>query len=57
MIVLVTDPITNAIVSKPQEHPYIIHGEGRNITKIYFECQENKEKYMKQYSISNVVTA
>ena len=48
MIVLVTDPITNTIVNNPKEHPFIIQGEGRNSTKIYFETQANKEKYLKE---------
>ena len=49
MIVLVTDPITNTIVDSPKDHPFIIQGEGRNSTKIYFENQENKEKYLKEH--------
>lgn len=47
MIVLITDPITNKMVSNPRKHPYIIQGSGRNITKIYFESQLSKEKYLK----------
>ena len=57
MIVLVTDPMTNTIVEKPQNHPFVIHGEGRNSTKIYFESQKNKEEYLKQYSEKNIVMA
>lgn len=53
MIVMVSDPISNTIITKPQEHPYIIHGEGRNTTKIYFESQENKERYLKQYNFKS----
>ena len=47
MIVLITDPITNKMVSDPRKHPYIVQGSGRNITKIYFESQLSKEKYLK----------
>lgn len=53
MIVLVTDPITNTIVNNPKEHPFIIQGEGRNSTKIYFETQANKEKYLKEQYVSS----
>lgn len=53
MIVMVTDPISNMIVTKPQDHPYIIRGEGRNSTKIYFESQENKERYLKLYNFTS----
>lgn len=55
MIVLVTDPITNTMVTNTKDHPYIIHGEGRNTTKIYFESQENKEKYLKSHTFENVI--
>ena len=56
MIVMVTDPISNTMVTKPQDHPYIIQGEGRNSTKIYFENQENKERYLKLYNFKSVTT-
>ena len=52
MIVLVTDPISNIMVTNPKEHPYIIQGEGRNSTKIYFENLENKERYIKQFTFT-----
>lgn len=52
MIVLVTDPITNTIVTCPKDHPYVIQGEGRNSTKIYFETQENKERFLKEQSFN-----
>lgn len=52
MIVLVTDPITNIMVTNPKDHPYVIKGEGRNATKIYFETQENKDKYLQQFNFS-----
>jgi len=52
MIVMVTDPISNTIVTRPQDHPYVIRGEGRNSMKIYFESQENKERYLKQYNFT-----
>ena len=56
MIVMVTDPISNTIVTRPKDHPYVIQGEGRNSTKIYFETQENKERYLKQYTFPSVKT-
>ena len=55
MIVLVTDPITNTMVTNTKDHPYIIHGEGRNTTKIYFESHENKEKYLKSHTFESVI--
>lgn len=54
MIVMVTDPISNTMVTNRECHPFIIHGEGRNSTKIYFETQENKEKYLKLNAFSVV---
>ena len=54
MIVLVTDPITNNMVTKPSKHPYIIQGNGRNTTKIYFESEKNKERYLRLSGIKNV---
>ncbi|MGD8559898.1 MAG: hypothetical protein PVF34_07575 [Gammaproteobacteria bacterium] len=47
MIVLVTDPITNKMVTDPHRHPFVIQGSGHNITKIYFESQRSKEQYLK----------
>jgi len=52
MIVLVTDPITNTIVTKPKDHPFLVCGDGRHSTKIYFESEENKERYIQQNSTS-----
>ena len=39
MIVLVTDPITNKMVTDPKKHPFVIQGSGHGTTKIYFESQ------------------
>ena len=49
MIVLVTDPITNKMVTDPKNHPFVIEGTGRSTTKIYFESQASKEEYLKNY--------
>ena len=56
MIVMVTDPISNIMVTNPKDRPFIIQGEGRNSTKIYFESQANKERYLKQYTYSTLKT-
>jgi len=55
MIVMVTDPISNIMVTNPKQHPYLIQGEGRNSTKIYFETEENRERYLKQITFTSVI--
>jgi len=47
MIVLITDPITNNLVTNPKNHPFVIEGTERNLTKIYFESQATREAYLK----------
>ncbi len=53
MIVVVTDPVTNNIVKDPQQHPYVIHGSGHNITKIYFETELSKIRYLENQNIKS----
>ena len=40
-----TAPITLHDVPDPENHPYIIEGQGDNSLKIYFETEENKHIY------------
>ena len=54
MIVLVTDPITNKMVTDPKKHPFVIQGSGHGTTKIYFESQSSKEEYLKNYSLKAI---
>ena len=55
MIVLVTDPVTNKMISDPKSHPFVIQGSGRSTTKIYFESQASKEQYLKLISINGLL--
>ncbi len=45
MRVSTTDPITLHDVENPEEHPFIVEGEGDNALKIYFESEETKKAY------------
>lgn len=56
MIVLVTDPVTNNIVKNPKTHPYVIHGDGHKITKIYFETEASKNEYLKNHSLKMILS-
>jgi hypothetical protein len=40
------DPISMNDVMDVNTAPYVIEGEGPNALKIYFENEDNKEKYM-----------
>ncbi|GMQ77126.1 MAG: hypothetical protein BMS9Abin01_2440 [Gammaproteobacteria bacterium] len=46
MRIQTTDPITLNTVEDPENHPFIIEGEGENALKIYFETEENKKAYL-----------
>lgn len=46
MIVSTTDPITGRDIKDPENHPYIIEGEGEMAVKIYFESEETKRQYL-----------
>ena len=56
MIVLVTDPVTNNIVKNPKTHPYVLHGSGHNITKIYFETETSKSEYLKNQNLKMILS-
>ena len=46
MIVSTTDPISLVDVKNPENHPFIVEGDGDNALKIYFENEENKNIYL-----------
>ena len=46
MRVTTTDPISMHDVMNPEQHPYVIEGEGDSAIKIFFENEENKQTYM-----------
>ena len=46
MMISTTDPITMKDVSDPENHPYLIEGEGPNAIKIYFESEQTKQEYL-----------
>ena len=46
MRVSTTDPITLRDVPNPQEHPFVIEGEGDTAIKIYFESEDTKREYL-----------
>lgn len=46
MMVSTTDPITLQEIADPEQHPFVIKGEGRNAVKIYFESEETRQAYI-----------
>jgi len=46
MRVSTTDPITLRDVPNPEEHPFVIEGEGDTAIKIYFESEDTKREYL-----------
>lgn len=46
MIVTTTDPITGKEVLDPENHPFLIEGEGEYALKIYFESEATKRVYL-----------
>lgn len=46
MRISTTDPITLNDVSNPENHPFIVEGEGDNALKIYFESEDTKKAYL-----------
>ena len=46
MMISTTDPITMQDISDPENHPYVIEGEGPNAIKIYFESEQTKQEYL-----------
>lgn len=45
MRVSTTDPITLHDVPDPENHPFLVEGEGENALKIYFETEETRHEY------------
>ncbi|HED15542.1 MAG TPA: hypothetical protein ENI64_01800 [Gammaproteobacteria bacterium] len=41
-----TDPISLHDVMNPEQHPFVIDGEGDSAIKIFFENEENKRTYL-----------
>ncbi len=46
MIVTTTDPITGREVTNPDQHPFLVEGEGVYALKIYFESEATKQAYL-----------
>lgn len=46
MRITTTDPISLHDVENPDQHPFVIEGEGESAIKIYFENEENKQTYL-----------
>ncbi len=46
MRISTTDPITMRDIPDPENHPFIVEGEGENALKIYFESEETKNEYL-----------
>ncbi len=46
MRISTTDPITLNDIPDPENHPYVIEGEGDSALKIYFESEKTKKEYM-----------
>ncbi|MFA7387429.1 MAG: hypothetical protein WCZ87_07195 [Thiohalobacteraceae bacterium] len=45
MIITTTDPISGKEVSDPENHPFLIEGEGEYALKMYFESEATKRAY------------
>ena len=46
MIVTTTDPITGREITNPEQHPFLVEGEGVYALKIYFESEATKLAYL-----------
>ena len=46
MMISTTDPITMQDISDPENHPYVIKGEGPDAIKLYFESEQTKQEYL-----------
>lgn len=46
MRITTTDPMTLNDVPNPENHPYVVEGEGASALKIYFENEDNRKAYL-----------
>lgn len=46
MIISTTDPVSLVVIQNPENHPFVIEGDGDTALKIYFENEENKAAYL-----------
>lgn len=46
MIISTTDPVSLVVIQNPENHPFVIEGDGDMALKIYFENEENKAAYL-----------
>ncbi len=46
MLISTTDPITLRDISDPENHPFVVEGEGDTAIKIYFESEETRQAYL-----------
>ncbi len=46
MIVTTKDPITGHAIADPENHPFVVEGDGPSALKIYFESEATKRAYL-----------
>ena len=46
MRISTTDPITMTDIPDPQNHPFVVEGQGDSALKIYFESEDTKQAYL-----------
>ena len=46
MIITTIDPITGRKILQPANHPYVVEGHGYAQTRIYFESEETRQRYL-----------
>ena len=46
MIVTTRDPVTGTDIQDPENHPYVVEGDGPGALKMYFESEATKQAYL-----------
>ena len=50
MIITTIDPITGQKILQPENHPYVDEGHGYAQTRIYFESEATRQRYLENDS-------
>ena len=50
MIITTIDPVTGSKIQHPERHPYVLEGSGYAETKIYFESEETRQRYLNEHA-------
>jgi hypothetical protein len=46
MIITTIDPVTGQKILHPEKHPFVVEGYGYAQTRIYFESEETRQRYL-----------